>query len=252
MSVALATAWRPRGELQRFLNLLPLLEQVYSTIVVSLPPNAKHGLPPSVSIAVTTDWSHGRHVAIARALDTDAAHIHYADFDRILHWVETRPDEWCATVDAIQRSDCLVIGRSPRAFETHPHILQDTEKIVNLVFSHLLGRSLDLGGGSRGLSRRAAQYLIANSSPSHAVATDSEWIVLLHRAGFSVDSILVDGLDWETPDHRRTHAANPDVQHLLAEQHDADAERWGRRVQIAHEIIRVGLDAMHRPKQLES
>jgi hypothetical protein len=41
LTVALATAWRPRGELSRLVQLLPLLRQVYMRMMVSLPPDAE-------------------------------------------------------------------------------------------------------------------------------------------------------------------------------------------------------------------
>lgn len=258
MTVALASAWRPRGELPRFLNLLPQLEQVYRGIVISVPPEAAGSddvrnleLPPGVFVAVTADWSHGRHAALSRALETNATHIHYADFDRILHWVETRAQEWRETVAAIETSDCLIIGRTAQAFQTHPQVLQQTEKIINSVLSHLLGKPLDLGAGSRGFSRRAAQFLMANSPPGRALGTDAEWPVLLHRAGFALDHIEVDGLDWESADHRQQRVADAEEQRHTAEMYDADPKRWARRVQIAQEIVHAGLDAMQRPFDLK-
>ena len=40
MKVTLAAAWHPRGELERFLKLAPILREVYQHLVISVPPSA--------------------------------------------------------------------------------------------------------------------------------------------------------------------------------------------------------------------
>ena len=253
MSVVLASTWRPRGEMPRFQKLCPQLEQVYDSIVISLPPDTPAEdvgvlkAQPNILLAINDDWSWGRHSAIRRALETAASHVHYADLDRLLRWVETGPREWRQAVEAIQRADCLIVGRTERAFRTHPQAMQQTEQIVNRVFSYLLGKPVDPCAGSKGFSRRAAQFLMANSPPGHALGTDAEWPVLLQRAGFAVDCIAVDGLDWESADRYRLQAADQDTQGRAAEAYDEDAQHWAFRVQVALEIVESGLAAMQRP-----
>lgn len=253
MSLVLATAWRPRGELQRFLRLLPTLDQVYTEILVTLPPEAgadlRHQLEanPGLRAILTPEWSWGRHIALTTGLENPASHIQYADFDRLLRWIETRPEEWRRVADAIQRHDCLVIGRSPAAYQTHPRALVETEAISNRVTSFLLGQPLDVSAGSKGFSRAAAQVLAANCQPGRALGTDAEWLVVLARAGFSIESIAVDGLDWESADRFQEQAAGVDEQQRAARAYDADPENWRARLQVALEIVQAGLDASQRP-----
>lgn len=248
-AIALATAWRPRGELSRFLKLAPQLKEVYATIAISLPPGASPEIIqllealPQVRAAVTTDWSHGRHAVLQLALETPVDYIQYADFDRILRWVETRPAEWLQVVSAIQECDCLIIGRTPAAAATHPHALANTERISNQVTSYLLGQEMDVSAGSKGFSRRAAEFLIKNSPPGRALGMDAEWPVLLKRAGFEIQYRTVDGLDWESADRYQDEAADPDSQRRAAEAYDADPQNWAHRVEIAREIIEAGLEA---------
>jgi hypothetical protein len=167
--------------------------------------------------------------------------------------VETRPDEWRQTVQVVVLSDCLVIGRTEQAWATHPQALQQTEAISNTVFSHLLGQELDLSAGSKGFSRAAMEILMANTQPNRAMGADSEWIVILHRAGFAVDTILVDGLDWETADRHQPVAANSHSQQEAAGQYDQDAHHWAMRVAVAAEIVQSGLDALARSlKEVQS
>ncbi len=249
MSVALASTWRPHGERPRWERLHRQIESAYLGLVVALPPEASSADEinilerQGVTTIVEPGWESGRHLALRRALELPASHIHYCDFDRLLRWVETRPEEWERTVAAVEHSDCLIIGRTAQAYQTHPQALIQTEKISNAVVSHLLGRKLDLLAGSRGFSRRAAQFLLAHSPAGRAVGTDAEWPVLLHRAGFELDYVEVDGLDWETADRYQLRAADREAQHRAAETYDRDARHWARRVELAREVIQAGLEA---------
>jgi hypothetical protein len=114
------------------------------------------------------------------------------------------------------------------------------------VFSNFLGIPLDLSAGSKGFSQAAAQVIIANSQPDRPMGADSEWIVLLHRAGFAVDTIQVDGLDWESADRYQITAADAQAQREAAAQYDLDPQHWAMRVAVAAEIVEAGLDAMRR------
>ncbi|OGO63662.1 MAG: hypothetical protein A2Z45_05485 [Chloroflexi bacterium RBG_19FT_COMBO_55_16] len=252
MSIALASAWHPRGELSRFKNLITELEQVYVGMVISLPPEADTEVVRALQgvghlqVVITPFWSGGRHLALEKALETSATHLHYVDFDRLVRWVETRPEEWRQTVAAIQEVDCLVVGRTEAAYRSHPQALYQTEAISNLVTSYLVGKPLDVSAGCKGFSRRAAEVLMANCTPGKAFGTDAEWLVLLKRAGFEIDTLAVDGLDWESADRFLERAADPQDQLQAAEVYDADPQNWFKRVRVAMEIIQSGLEAEER------
>lgn len=253
MTIALATTWNPRGESGRLLRLLGQLQEAYSHITISLPPSAAEsdlaalqGLA-AVQIHRNADWSHGRYMALKLAADTGAEHIHYADMDRLLRWVETRSDEWRSTLNRIMQTDCLVIGRTEAAWATHPQALRQPERISNTLFSRLFGQELDFSAGSKGFSRRAAEFIMANSLPRQAIGTDAEWVVLVQRAGYRVEQILVDGLDWEIPDQHQEQAADSERQRSLAGAYDADASKWAYRVSLIQEIVEAGMDAWSRP-----
>jgi hypothetical protein len=252
MTIALATAWNPRGELARFERLYPLLSSVYTHLVVTLPPQVDVAVLTAlqtmahVEPVVTPAWPWGRYLALKHALETGAGHIHYADFDRLLRWVETRPNEWRQIIQVVMLSDCLVIGRTEQAWATHPRALRDTEAISNMVFSQLLDKPLDLSAGSKGFNRAAVAVLLANTQPARALGADSEWVVILHRAGFAIDTVQVDGLDWESADRYQLAAANGDVQRQAALRYDEDPQNWAMRVAVAAEIVETGLAAMKR------
>jgi len=252
MTIALGTAWHPRGELNRFLNLLAQFQQAYTGMAFALPPDVDPDLVDhlqeltQVEVMVTPDWSWGRFSALQLALEFSTTHIHYADFDRLLRWAETRSEEWQEMLVKIQESDCLIIGRSPASYRTHPRSLVETEAISNLVVSHFVGKPLDVSAGSKGFSRQACQTIFNNSKPGFALGTDAEWPLLLDRLGYQVDYLAVDGLDWESADRYRTEAADQHSQKEAAALYDADPQNWSRRVAVAMEIVQVALDTTTR------
>lgn len=257
MSITLASTWLPRGEMPRLRQMYQRLLQIYERLIISVPRDIDPlgldqirtltGRPNGVMV-VPANQAEGRYVALRHALETTATHVHYVDMDRLLHWVETRPLEWQQTVAAVQRAECLIIGRTPRAIHTHPRALQQTEQVINVVFSHLLGQQVDLGGGSRGFSRRAVRFLMTHSSAG--TWPDAQWPMLLHQAGFALDYLAVEGLEWESADQHRLQAADPDTQRRLAAAYDTDPQQWASRVQIALDIIQAGLATrFHEPKR---
>lgn len=253
MSVCLALAWNPRGETERLRRLYPVFSQWYSAIVVSTPPNAEPGALdllrslPGVRIEARDGWESGRITALELALQTGADYVHYVDGDRLIRWCELYPDELRQTIDAVRTVDYLVIGRTAAAFATHPQCLQQTESVTNAVFSHLVGQPLDLCAGSKGLSRAAVEFLLANADPVQALGTDAEWVVLLHRGGFSIRGVLVDGLDWETADRYLPQAADSETQRRAAAAYDADVAHWVFRVRVLNETTQAGLAALTQP-----
>lgn len=257
MSIVLAATWDPRGELARLERLMPWLRDAYSAFVVILPPWATDATVQRLSaLGVDTvqrvdHWPSGRYHALEAAVAFDAAHLHYADLDRLIRWAETRPDELRATLATLATVDALMIGRTDAAQATHPLALRQTERTVNDVFSRLLGQPLDLPAGAKGLSRRAARYLLGHTNPNDGLGTDATWPVLLVRGGFMLTTVEVDGLDWETADRYLNMAAGARLQAEAAAIYDAAPEHWRYRVDLAHDIIEAGLRAWTQPLDLE-
>lgn len=258
MSIVLACAWQPRGELARFRRYFSRIQEIYEGgVVVSL----RNGDPDQIQVCALLEefaipyefyygWS-GRHTVVRLGLQTAASHIHYVDMDRLVRWVELRPDELQQVADRIQMFDTVVIGRTPAAYKTHARTLIETEALPNMVFSQYLGRQMDFAGGSRGLSRRAAQLVTTHTSEANSLSLDAGWAVLVHRAGMTWDYVEVNGLDWETPDRFRDTAAGIQEQRALAAEEDAEVKNWSHRVWVAKEILRGGLEAMVEPLRME-
>jgi SAM-dependent methyltransferase len=252
MTVALTTTWYPRGELPRLQRLSAALENAYQHRFVVLPPDIEPDLLRSVeslgfSVVVAPDWSWGRYLALQQAGHTDADWIHYSDMDRLIHWVETRPEEWSNAVDELHLADCTCFGRTSAAYATHPKALVETERSSNLVISHLLGQTMDVSAGSKGFSKKAALFLSENTEPGASMGMDAAWLVLLNRAGYRIRYREVNGLDWESADQYRAEAANEDIQRQAAITYDADPGHWEWRSKVAFEVIQAGIKSACQP-----
>jgi hypothetical protein len=70
---------------------------------------------------------------------------------------------------------------------------------------------------------------------------DAEWPILLKRAGFAIDYVLADGLEWESADRHRSRAADPEEQRRAAEEYDRDPQHWAARTRVAWEIVQAAL-----------
>lgn len=191
-------------------------------------------------------WEQVRSTALEAALAVEGEAIHAVDMDRLLHWIETYPDELRETVREIAEVDCLITGRTARAFGTHPLVMQQTEDLSNLLACSLLRTTgLDVCAGSRGLSREVAGLVLRYRA--ERVWGDVAWPVLASRAGHRVRYRATEGLEWETPDHFRDTVADEGTRRVLAAAVDADPQEWARRVDIAGQILAEGLAASQAP-----
>ncbi len=249
MRVALTCTWRPHGELPRLLRALPRLRELYSHLIVALI-DAEDSVyraladQPGLLLVRPPDGAHSRMAALNIAGNTEADFVHYCDMDRLLRWNETYPDELRAAIEAITRTDCLVLGRTAAAFATHPQAMQTTESLINEVASHLLEQTVDICAGAKGLSRPLLQFLLTHA-PVEGWG-DVSWAVLARRGGFSVTSFAAQGLDYETADRHQSSAAGAGAQRCLAASIDGDPLAWSLRVRVAREILAEGLLAQIR------
>jgi len=248
-SIVVAAAWAPRGELARLQRYYPRLQQIYTHMSVSVPKDADADVIsalqalPNTSIVYYEGWS-GRHLVVEDALNAGTTHIQYIDMDRLIRWVETRPDELQQVAERVQSVDCLTVGRTPAAYQTHPRPLVETEALPNATFSQWFGQQMDFCAGSKGLSQAAAEFVLAHSPRDVALRMDVEWLVLVHRAGLTWDYVEADGLDWETADRFKDWAATSAEQAALAATHADDPAEWALRVQVARDILLCGLNAV--------
>lgn len=182
-----------------------------------------------------------RRLEAVRAATICAPAVLLCDFDRLLHWWHNWHAELLATLPRIATHDLLILGRTPRAWATHPANQIETEGLANRAVSHFYGADVDICSGSRGLSRRAVDYLAAHGR-EHSVGTDAEWPLLLRAApGFRCEQLLTEGLEFETGDRYPEEVARAGGLAGWNATLDRDADRWTFRMRIAGDIVQAAL-----------
>jgi len=225
-------------------RVLPRLPQVFADIAVFA--NAATA-PRSIAylrdhgVRVTAEASQVglnhlgwfRRAAVQLALQGPCPFILYCDFDRILHWMEFHPQELSDVAQQIAAHDFTILGRTPRAFATHPRLQRDTEAIINHVFARITDRTWDTGAGARGLSRRAAET-IALDCLDDQISNDVTWPLCLQQlGGFTLGYIETEGLEFETPDRFPAEVAQAGGVAQWSEQLDDDPQHWAARLELA-------------------
>lgn len=134
------------------------------------------------------------------------------DFDRWLHWLIAWPEELGNLSARIERVVarqkvapwCVVLGRTARAFATHPQVQRLPETATNRTLSLVAEKPLDAVSGGVWLSPEARELILA-SSIEESAATDLEWAgLVLRQDPARLHGLRFEGLEWETPDF---HAA---------------------------------------------
>lgn len=191
-----------------------------------------------------------RGQAVALGLQSAADVVLYCDFDRAIHWGDHFPDELADTAARIQLYDFTVLGRTPRAWGTHPRVQRDTEVIINEVYRLVTGCDWDVCAGARGLSRRAAEAIFAGCHDEN-LSTDVTWPLHLrsiHTAsnGYTQSFIATEGLEFETPDRHGAAVQAAGGLEAWLEQFDADPRRWVERMELANGHVHAMLTYMGR------
>ncbi len=233
--------------------MLPVLLEIYDGIVVCASAGTTERsvrelraagvqIDDERSSATLATLGDVRRHTLALALEHAVSHIHLCDWDRIIHWGDFYPDELREVVAAIPGYACLILGRTERAFNTHPRVQRDTEQLINHCFGLAWGQELDVTAASRGLSRPAAE-LIVTQCDEMTIGNDCVWPLFLARQnGTVIGYVRTEGLEWETPDRFGDEiAAAGGLDSWLAD-HDADVGRWAMRLELA----RIEVDALRR------
>ena len=255
MKVALAVTYHdPEGLLyEQLVRLLPALADIFDGVAVQATHSAH---APSLALFAAAGarveqeapgprddvprLGKPRRAVVRLALQTNLPFVLYCDCDRVLHWAERYPEELAAITGRLADHDFTVLGRTQRAFDSHPRIQRDTEAIINHVFATVSGHAWDVTAAARGLSRRAAAAIL-EGCPDETIGNDVSWPLFLLRAGdFRLGYRATEGLEFETGDrHADEIAAAGGYTQWLARL-DADPRRWIQRLNFA----RVEIEAM--------
>lgn len=247
--VALATTYHdPYGILHDQLeHHLPQLQQFFAGIAANVSPDLH---PPTMELLRRAKvkvveqkrqmqkdgvpaLGQVRRSVVNQALKLDTPFVMYCDGDRILHWVECYPDELATVIKQVTDHDFTILGRTPRAFGSHPRNQYDTEVLINNLYARLSGYRWDITAAARGLSRRAAQAIV-DGCPDNSIGVDASWPLFLQRiGGFALTMIETEGLEFETATQYPKAVQAAGGEDAWKAQLDADPQRWIFRLDVA-------------------
>jgi hypothetical protein len=252
--VLAATHHDPEGRLyQQTARALPALVAIFDGLAIyatsttqarSLTLLTEHGAlmrrePPGQPSGLLT-LGRGRRAALALGLELGAPTILFCDFDRVLHWAERYPAELADVAAHTAGHDLTVLGRTPRAFESHPRIQRDTEGIVNQVYATISGCDWDVTAAARRLTRRGAEAIL-HGCLDETIGTDVSWPLFAARAGLSLGYVATEGLEFETADRHADEITTAGGLERWMAQLDADPRRWAERLEIARIEVEAAL-----------
>lgn len=248
----------PDGRLRKYISrYIPRLSKIYSGMHIVVTTATDSDLIEELEkqgVVIHSQEGKGvgaefigdaRRQALRASLKTSHGHTHFADFDRIIRWAETYPEELRSIVESIPEHDFLIIGRTKRAFNTHPRSQTETEKLPNKVCSLLLGREVDITAASRGISKRAAE-IILRYSRSRFCETDSEWPIIIHcKSELSIGYVEAEGLEYEDWRRYREEVKKAGGLEKWKGEIDGDPDRWMHRIRYVKAISETAISTYY-------
>ncbi len=230
---------------------LPLIPDVapalrtYPLVVVAVTPATDRGvisrLEANGAMVVPGGLAgEGRRAALATAAGPEPSAYFSCDFDRWLHWARFWPDELTALPGRIARIGrgsvapwYVCLGRTARAFRTHPAAQRFPEAATNRALSAAAGRPLDAVSGAAWLTPAAVPLVLPRSREPTA-ATDLEWPALILRHDPArLRGLRCEGLEWETPDFYTAEIAAAGGLEAWTRAVFATPEMWAARLRLA-------------------
>lgn len=207
MTLLAATIHDPDGRLRRALEERGGHLAQYAGVAVAVTPETDGRLADRLRERGATVVAGSEAIGTSRRAALRAAaviggDVLYCDFDRWLHWAGRFPDELAAVPGRLERRRprpwyaCL--GRTARAFASHPPVQQAAERATNRALSFYAGRRLDAVAGACWLSPAGVEVILRGSIEA-TNATDLEWPALILRAEPArLAALACEGLEFET------------------------------------------------------
>jgi len=180
----------------------------------------------------------GRRDAVAAAsFHAPGADVLCIDFDRWLHWADRFPEDLAALPGRIaarrSRPWYACVGRTARAWATHPEVQRACEGPTNRALSLAAGMRLDATAGCCWLAPDAIPAILSRSTEA-SNATDLEWpAIVLREAPGRLCGVRAEGLEFETPTFfPREIAAGGGLAAWTAATYDTPS-MWAARLRLA-------------------
>jgi hypothetical protein len=224
----------PKGKnIKLFKEIQKDIESIYGELFITISDQSSLELIKemekskfNVKVISKRGAAEARREVVNFGLSGNSQYYHYCDFDRLLTWGKNYLNELKTILTKVSNHNYLILGRTERAFNTHPEAWIETEKITNKICSLELNKEVDITAGSCSFSRECAEYINKYSKDK---MTDSEWVMIIHRiAKLGVDYCVVEGLEYQ----EETNGVGTSV---------SEAEEWLVRLKLCYIISESAL-----------
>jgi len=151
--------------------------------------------------------SSHRKLAVKMALNNNESFQLYfhIDFDRLLHWISHYPEELKELLTNIPSFDLTSVGRTKRAFKTHPKVQRKMEDWTNEKLYKLIPIRLDMPSGCQILSIRMAKIIVDKASENMTLSeAEGDWLGLAYKNKLKIGLVKKDGMEFETADFHKS------------------------------------------------
>jgi len=243
-----STLHDPELKFMELMNpILPMIKTLFKERIVCCTPSTREEVLNflkaegfKVVVGNSMDQVGNYKLAIQTSLkyitNSKTQKIFYIDFDRLIHWLDTYPEELSDVISNNKEVDYLHIGRTSRAFETHPSTQKETEGIINEIGSKILGFSekKDIISVCFLISKELGNQIIKLKT-STITGFYSSWPIIFWNIAESKRYIEVEGLEWETPDQFKNEIIELGYEKWLIK--FQSAKEWRKRVKLLHESL---------------
>lgn len=154
-----------------------------------------------VSTVSSNGYGFGAHNAFREALKFDGPY-HWIDSDRVMHWLNSYPDELKRLLDDPPDKHYTILGRTERAKHTHPLSWTHCEAPCNGMAGRRFGLEMDICVANLLLSRPAVEVILEYSSAENwGILTEWPLAVSHHLGKEHIGYVAVEGNEWEDPDY---------------------------------------------------
>jgi len=199
----------------------------------------------SANITYSIEKNSGKYIAMGKTykealnmgIKMKTRNIHVCDFDRILHWVKNYSSELKDIIEFLPSNQGITwLGRTSRAFNTHPKTQKETEEIVNILASEVANQKVDIMSGSFALDLASAKLLLKKSKRND-YSFFAEFIKLAKENNIQINSLMTEGLEWETPDQYEDKIQKEGYSDWLDE--FMSLPEWKRRIELMEKNTEV-------------
>ncbi len=183
------------------------------------------------------DLGSNYRLAVKTALTKSSTHIHLVDFDRALHWTQRFHNELRDIIDYIPSYDGFIsFMRTRRAFETHPQIQRVPEITINAIASEVAKTDVDIMSGAFAFDAKLAKEIVSQSKrKDYGIYAEFLSIALKNKA--KINTMEVEGLEWETPDQFKDKIEKEGYSAWLSE--FESLPEWEKRVKLIEDSSEV-------------